>query len=246
LDQVGRIWLGANRHKFFVSAIAVPGRPFFGVVYMRVLIADDHPLIRKGLRQTIESVPEFRLVGEASNGAEALRSIETEKPDVAVIDVSMPGLTGFELAAELKKRKLDCAIIFLTMHKDKEFFNKAMDLGARGYILKDSALDELVHAIQAVGAGKPFVSAEMTAHLMQRVERLSLLKKHLPGLDDLTPTEKRILKLISEYKTSKEIAEVLHIDYRTVNNHRTNIATKLGLQGSHAVLKFAIENQGEL
>lgn len=211
-----------------------------------MLIADDHPLIRKGLRQVIEAETNFEVIGEAADGRQALGLIQQYQPQIAILDVSMPELGGFEVASELRQSKLNVAIIFLTMHKDKNLFNKALDLGAKGYLLKDSALDEIVDALNAVAQGRPFVSAPLSGYLVQRMDRIGLLAQHVPGLNDLTPTEKRILKLIANYKTSKEIAEELHIHYRTVDNHRTNISNKLGLQGSHALLKFAVEHQAEL
>ena len=212
----------------------------------RILIADDHALIRKGLRQSIEADTSFEVIGEAANGKEALALIVEHQPQIAILDVSMPEMNGFEVAAEIRKRKLDIAIIFLTMHKDKTFFNKAMDMGAKGYVLKDSALDEIVKAVNSVVRGQPYISSELSGYLLQRLDRVELLAKQTPELNDLTVTEKRVLKLIAEYKTSKEIAEELHIHYRTVDNHRTNIVGKLRLHGSHSLLKFAVEHQSEL
>jgi len=213
---------------------------------IRILIADDHALIRKGLRQIIEADTQYQVIGEAANGAQALELISHHKPDIAVLDVNMPERSGFEVVVELHKRKVETSIVFLTMHKDRTFFNKAMDLGAKGYLLKDSALEEIVNALNAVVRGKPFISPELSGYLLRRMDRIGLLAKQTPGLNDLTTTEKRVLKLIAAYKTSKEIAEELHIHYRTVDNHRTNIAAKLGLQGSHSLLKFAVEHQDEL
>jgi DNA-binding NarL/FixJ family response regulator len=212
----------------------------------RILIADDHPLIRKGLRQVIEAETNFEVIGEAADGQQALRLLIEAQPQIALLDVSMPGLGGFDVAREAQQRGLNVAVIFLTMHQDKELFNKALDLNAQGYVLKDSALEEIVAALNAVAQGRPFVSAPLAGHLVQRLERVSRLAQHVPGLNDLTPTERRVLKLIAQYKTSKEIAQELHIHYRTVDNHRTNISHKLGLQGSHALLKFAVEHQAEL
>jgi DNA-binding NarL/FixJ family response regulator len=213
---------------------------------IRILIADDHPLIRKGLRQVIEAETNFGVIGEAADGRQALSLIAQHQPQIAILDVSMPELGGFDVAREMQQRKLNVAIIFLTMHKDKNLFNKALDLSAKGYVLKDSALDEIVDALNSVAQGRPFVSAPLSGYLVQRMDRIGLLAQQVPGLNDLTPTEKRILKLIASYKTSKEIAEELHIHYRTVDNHRTNISNKLDLQGSHALLKFAVEHQAEL
>ncbi len=212
----------------------------------RILIADDHALIRKGLRQSIEADTSFEVIGEAANGKEALALITEHQPQIVILDVNMPEMNGFEVAEEIRKRKLDIAIIFLTMHKDKALFNKAMDMGAKGYVLKDSALDEIVKAVNSVVRGQPYISSELSGYLLQRLDRVGLLAKQMPELNDLTVTEKRILKLIAEYKTSKEIAKELHIHYRTVDNHRTNIVGKLGLHGSHSLLKFAVEHQSEL
>lgn len=198
------------------------------------------------MRQTIEAETSFEVIGEAADGKHALGLIAQHQPQIAILDVTMPELGGFEVAGEIRRLKLDVAIVFLTMHKDKNLFNKALDLGARGYVLKDGALDEIVDALNAVAQGRPFVSAALSGYLVQRMDRIGLLAQQVPGLNDLTPTEKRILKLIAQYKTSKEIAEELHIHYRTVDNHRTNISAKLGLQGSHALLKFAVEHQAEL
>jgi two-component system, NarL family, response regulator DegU len=209
-------------------------------------MADDHPLLRRGLRQTIESEAAFEVIGEAANGIEALRLIEHHQPQIAILAVSMPEMSGFDVALEIQKRKMDVSIIFLTMHKDKTMFNKGMGLGAKGYVLKDTALDEIVGAIKSVAKGHRCISAPLSSYVLQRMDRAELLAKQTPGLNDLTPTEKRILKLVAEYKTSKEIAEELHIHYRTVDNHRTNISNKLGLQGSHSLLKFAIEHQSEI
>lgn len=213
---------------------------------IRILIADDHPLIRKGLRQVIEAETNFEVIGEAADGRQALGLILQNQPRIAILDVTMPELGGFEVADELRQHRLATAVIFLTMHKDKTLFNKALNLGAKGYVLKDSALDEIVDALNAVANGQPFVSAALSGYLLRRMDRIGLLAQQVPGLNDLTPTEKRVLKLIAQYKTSKEIAEALHIHYRTVDNHRTNISNKLGLQGSHALLKFAVEHQAEL
>lgn len=194
----------------------------------------------------IEAETNFEVVGEAADGQQALDFLLRHQPQIAILDVTMPGLGGFEVVDKLRQHKLTVAVIFLTMHKDKTLFNKALDLGAKGYVLKDSALDEIVDALNAVAQGRPFVSASLSGYLVQRMDRIGLLAQQVPGLNDLTPTEKRVLKLIAQYKTSKEIAEELHIHYRTVDNHRTNISTKLGLQGSHALLKFAVEHQEEL
>ncbi len=211
-----------------------------------ILIADDHPIFRRGLRQVIEAETQYRVVAEAENGAAALEQVRLLKPDVAVLDVNMPQMSGFDVARELRNERKPVAIVFLTMYKDEDVFNAALDVGVKGYVLKDSAITDIVGCVRAVAAGQPYISPQLSAYLLNRSQRAASLEKAIPGLNNLTPTERRILKLIAEYKTSKEIAEELHIHYRTVDNHRTNISQKLGLQGSHALLKFAVEHKSQI
>ena len=165
------------------------------------------------------------------------------QPDVAILDVDMPNKDGFEVTRTIIERQLPVEVIFLTMHKDESLFNAALNLGVKGYVLKDSALADIVNSIKAVGAGENFISPGLSTFLVKRSRRSGLLTEQIPTVNDLTPTERRILKLIGEYKTSKEIAEQLFISIRTVEHHRGNIATKLQLHGSHALIKFALENK---
>ena len=213
---------------------------------IRIIIADDHPIFRRGLRAVIEGDSALKVIDEADDGNSALEKIASLKPDVVVLDVNMPDLTGFEVVRRAQQQRLQTEIIFLTMHKDEEMFNTAMDLGVKGYVLKDSAVTEVVGAIKAVAAGKPFISPMLSEFLLNRGTRASALSEKTPSLKDLTPTEIRILKMVAEYKTSKEIADVLCIHSRTVDNHRTNICQKLDLRGSHSLLKFALEHKSEL
>ena len=211
-----------------------------------ILIADDHPIFRKGLLQVIEIEPDLAIVGEAADGQTALEQIKTLKPDVAVLDIDMPKKNGFVLAQEIGDCKLPVKIVFLTMYKEENAFNRALDLGVKGYLLKDSAVTDIVAGIRAVANGQHFISPAISSYLINRHTRAGRLEDEKPGLKDLTPTERRILKLIADNKTSKEIAAELFISARTVDNHRTNIATKLELHGSHALLKFAFDHKSEL
>lgn len=211
-----------------------------------LLIADDHPLLRAGLRQVIATDPRLQIIAEAADGATALELLTTHQPDVAVLDIEMPNLTGFALLRELRAQRLTTAVVFLTMYHEEEMFNEALDLGALGYVLKDSATTDITAAIRAVAAGQPFISPAISAYLFNRATRSTTLTQQLPGLNDLTPTERRVLKLIAENKTSKEIAAELFISYRTVENHRANICQKLDLKGSHSLLKFAFDHKSEL
>jgi DNA-binding NarL/FixJ family response regulator len=211
-----------------------------------ILIADDHPIVRKGLKDMIESDRNLKVVGEADDGQAALARILELRPQVAVVDIDMPRMNGFELVGELKKGRIPVEIIFLTMHSKEDLLNEALSLGVKGYVLKDSAVNEIVAGIRAVAAGRHYVSPSLSSYLVSRSARAESLTQKMPSIIDLTPTERRILKLIAEYKTSKEIADELCIHYRTVENHRTNICAKLDLHGTHALMKFALQHQSEL
>lgn len=212
---------------------------------IKVVIADDHPIFRKGLRQVIEESG-ITVVAEADDGEQALTAIREHQPQAAVLDVDMPKLDGFALARRIREEKLAVEIIFLTMHRDEDIFNSALDLDVRAYVVKDSAVTDIVNSIRAVLAGRHFISPSVTSHLVARSTRASVLRQTKPGLEVLTPTERRILKLIAENKTSKEIAAELFVSYRTIETHRANITAKLDLHGSHALLKFALEHKSAL
>jgi len=208
-----------------------------------VLIVDDHPLFRNGLRQVIADDPRFELAGETGDGTVALNLIREKKPDVAVLDVNLPGLSGLEIAQQLQGKRIPTRLIILTMHKEEEIFNQALNLGVGGFILKENAVDEIVKAIITVAGGGHYLSASVSSYLVRRRNREELLAAKKPGLEDLTKAERRILKLIAGKKTSREIGAVLFISTRTVEAHRANIITKLELQGSHSLLQFALENR---
>lgn len=211
-----------------------------------IVIADDHPVFRQGLRQVIEMEQGLKVLGEAGDGAAALRMIQELKPDVAVLDINMPNLKGFEVAREIQQQGLKVGIIFLTMYDDERMFNEALNVGALGYLLKDSAISDIAGGVRAVAAGQHFISPAISRYLINRSSRSAMLSQKTPRLTDLTPTELRVLKLIAENKTSKEIAAQLFISYRTVENHRTNICQKLGIHGSNSLMKFALEHKFDL
>jgi DNA-binding NarL/FixJ family response regulator len=211
-----------------------------------LVIADDHPIFRKGLKEAIESHEGFSVVAEAENGEIALKRIREFKPKITILDIEMPLMDGFGVAKSIREDHLPVDIIFLTMYNDEDMFNAAMDIGAKGYLLKENAAQDVLECIQIVASGKYFLSPLISLHLINRNDRAkSLLQKH-PSLIFVTPTEKKVLRLIAESKTSKEIASELFISYKTVENHRTNIAKKLSLHGNHQLLKFAIENKSFL
>lgn len=211
--------------------------------HLRVLIADDHPLFRKALRQIIESDSRFEVVHEMENGEEVLSLLDEELPDIVVLDVDMPKLSGIEVARAIQKKDLLVDVIFITMYKDEYMFNKAMDLGVRGYILKESAVSDITDGIKTVAEGKYYISQSISEYLVRRSGRSTTLPAHQRGIVDLTPTERRVLKLIAENKTSKEIAGEMTISPKTVERHRENISNKLNLHGAHTLLKFALENK---
>jgi DNA-binding NarL/FixJ family response regulator len=211
-----------------------------------LIIADDHPIFRQGLRQLFDSVSGMSVVCEAADGQAALTEIERQKPDVAVLDVDMPEMDGLEVARAVLAKNLPVKLILLTMYKDEEIFNEALDIGVKAYVLKDSAVTDLIAAVRAVVAGKHFISPDLSSLLVNRSTRAGALARSKPGLKDLTPTERRILPLIANNKTSREIADELFISVRTVENHRANICQKLELHGAHALLKFALEHKSEL
>lgn len=211
---------------------------------IHVLIADDHPVVRQGLRQAIEADSRLTIVAEASDGRSALEHIETLRPRVAVLDIDMPGLDGFAVAREVRSRKLPSEIVFLTVHLDESFFDEAMRVGAKGYVVKDAAVTDIVSAILAVARGQHYTSPALTSYLVTRRKAAAVVPP--AGLQTLTAAERQVLGLIAEYKTSRQIGEALHVSHRTVQTHRTNICAKLQLHGSHALMKFALDHKAEL
>ena len=213
---------------------------------IRIVIADDHPVFRRGLCMVIASDPALKVVGEAENGDEAVARINELRPDVALLDIDMPGQNGFDVARQLQSLRIQPAIIFLTMHEDEALFNSAFDLGAQGYLLKDSAVSDIVAGIKTVTSGRHFISPSLSTFLVSRARRATTLAEHKPSILDLTPTERRVLKLIAENNLTSEIAAKLGISLRTVENHRAHICQKLDLRGSNALLKFALTHKSEL
>ncbi len=211
-----------------------------------ILIADDHPIVRQGLRQTIEEDRRLRVVAEANNGEKAVEAISTHSPRVSILDIDMPVMNGFEAARAIRQKGLSTEIIFLTMHRDEDIFNEAIDLGAKGFVLKDSALTDIIECIKTVAAEQHYTSHALTSFLINRSRRAIGLAETQPSIGDLTPTERRVVRLIAEDLTTKEIGEQLFISPRTVEKHRENICQKLGLQGSHSLLKFALSHRSEL
>ena len=213
---------------------------------IKIFIADDHRIFRNALRQIIEKEPQFRVVDEAEDGETAWLKLPASGAEVALLDVNMPGRDGFEIVRAIREQQLKVAVIFLTMHKDERFLNQAFDLGVKGYVLKDSALTEIVQCIRAVASGQEYVSPQLTGFLLNRSRRAAALAAQKPQLAALTPIERRVMKLVAAYKTNKEIANELRLSIRTIEHHLAQISDKLELEGHHALLKFALEHQSEL
>ena len=213
---------------------------------LRIVIADDHPIFRRGLCDVIETDPTLDLVGQAADGEEAIELIGRVSPDIAILDVHMPKLTGLQAARKVRDSGGTVKLVMLTMYEDESLLNEALDLGINAYVLKENAAEDLIQAIRAVAAGKIFITASMTGALLRRRSESEQLHRERPGLQRLTPTEKRILGLIADDRTSKEIADLLGCAVRTVETHRQNMSQKLSLSGSHSLLKFAYENRSWL
>lgn len=211
-----------------------------------VLIADDHPIFRKGLRDVLKDDPAIRLVAEAADGTAALAQIRQLKPQVAVLDLDMPEINGLQIAKKIFELKLPVALVILTMYKEERIFNEAINAGVLGYVLKENAASDLLNCVHAVATGKPFISPSLSSFLLNRNTRRQNFLEEKPELQKLTPAERRILKLIAEDLTSKEIGEQLDISFHTVENHRAKICEKLDLHGSHSLLKFAFDNKSRL
>jgi DNA-binding NarL/FixJ family response regulator len=206
----------------------------------RIVIADDHPVFRFGLRQIIEAEPGFDVVGEADHGEAARDLIQKARPAIAILDVAMPKLDGLALARFLQKEEAPVKIILVTMYREEKLFKKALEAGVKGYVLKDSAASDIISCIKAVDAGQNYTSPELTTYLVSRVRQGDAVREARSGVETLTATELRVLALLAEYKTSKEIAQELFVSPRTVETHRNNICQKLGIHGSHALMKFAL------
>src|SRR3990172_182616 len=182
---------------------------------IKIIIADDHPVFRSGLKQIIESDDNLKVLAEAEDGQRAYELLLHYKPNVLVLDIDMPKKTGLEVLKEIKKNKINVRTILLTMYKEEDIFDEAMNLGVDGYILKESAISDIIECINAVFNNKHYISPLISDYILNRNRRKNQLKSKFPAIDVLTTAERKILKLVAENKTSKEIADELFISYRT-------------------------------
>jgi len=207
---------------------------------IRILLADDHTVVRRGLRLLLERQPEFSVVAEASDGKQAVEASEASKPDVVVVDIAMPHLNGIEAAQRILSVSPNSSIVVLSMHADESYVLRALKAGAKGYLLKDSAEGDLIEAIKAVTRGKTFFSSEITKMLAEDYVR----EIRARGMDDsyelLTPREREILQLLAEGKSNKDIATILNLSLYTVETHRRNLQDKLNLHSFAELILYAV------
>jgi DNA-binding NarL/FixJ family response regulator len=201
----------------------------------RVVIADDHGIVRSGLRMLLERQPDVEVVGEASDGAEARDLVIRARPDLAILDVKMPKLTGLQATREIKEQAPEVAVLILSMYDDERYLFEALKAGASGYVLKAQADADLVAAVRAVRNGEPFLTPAAQQALIKDV-----LGEGAARSDDLTPREEEVVKLVAEAHTNKEIAEILHLSEKTVENHRSNAMRKLGMRDRVELVRYAI------
>ncbi|MGI8631928.1 MAG: response regulator [Solirubrobacterales bacterium] len=205
---------------------------------MRILIADDHGIVRSGLRAVLEREPNLEVIAEADNGVDARDIALRERPDLAILDVKMPQLTGLQATRAIKEQAPEIAVLILSMHDDERYLFEALKAGASGYVLKRQAHDDLLAAIEAVKRGEPFLTPD--------AQRL-LIREHLargsePSAEALTPRETEVVKLVAEANTNKQIAELLHLSEKTVENHRANAMRKLGMRDRVELVRYAIRS----
>jgi DNA-binding NarL/FixJ family response regulator len=206
----------------------------------KVLIADDHPIIRRGLRELLDSEPDFRVVADAGDGAEAVQRALEDDVDLAVLDVAMPRLTGLQAAEQLSARRPALRLVILSMHENEQFFFEALRAGASGYVLKTAADRDLVQACRAAMRGETFLYAGAMSTLVRDYVTRLTRGEDLDTVDPLTARELEVVKLVAEGRTSDEIAELLVISRKTVDRHRANILEKLGMRDRVDVTRYAI------
>jgi DNA-binding NarL/FixJ family response regulator len=207
---------------------------------IRILLADDHTVVRKGLRLLLESEPDFQVVGDAADGRETVALAEKHSPDVVVMDVAMPSLNGIEAARQIGAKLPHTALVFLSMHSDEGYVLKALKAGARAYLLKDSAESDLIAAVRAVKEGKAFFSPAISRMLVEDYVRQMRERAVEDSYDLLTTREREILQLLAEGRSNKEVATMLNLSLYTVETHRGNIFQKLNLHSGAELILYAI------
>lgn len=210
---------------------------------VRILIADDHGVVRKGLRLQLEQQPDFEVVGEASDGREAVGMAEELAPDVVIMDIAMPNLNGIQATTQIVKKNPQVGVIILSMHSDETYLTRTLTAGAKGYLLKDNADVDLHRAVQVVAQGKPFFSPAIADTLLEDYMRQLQQRGLQDSYDLLTEREKEILQLLAEGRSNKEVASTLDLSPNTVETHRTRIMQKLDLHSSADIVLYAVRKK---
>ncbi|MFH1058808.1 MAG: response regulator transcription factor [Pseudomonadota bacterium] len=208
---------------------------------IRVLIADDHAVVRSGLRQLMGDQPDFEVIGEAADGREALEKAKTLKPDVIVLDIGMPGVSGLEAAAMIKESTPDCRIVILSMHGKETFVRQVLAAGALGYVLKASPVEDVLAAVRAAARGEYFLSSKIEAEVVGAYLESRREAPSVRGYDLLSEREQQIFRLVAEGNSTNQIAEMLCVSPKTVEKHRTNIMKKLALKDRLDMVKYAVK-----
>jgi two-component system response regulator NreC len=212
-------------------------------VSIRILLADDHGVVRKGLRFLLEQQPDVEIVAEAADGREAVRIAEETSPDVVIMDIAMPLLNGIDATAQIVKRKPEVGVVILSMHSDEDYLLSALNAGAKGYLLKDSAEVDLVRAIHAVHRGTPFFSPEIAKTMLEDYMRFLQQRNLQDSYDLLTDREKEVLQLLAEGKSNKEVAGILDVSVYTIDTHRTHLMQKLNLHNTAEIVLYAVRKK---
>jgi two-component system, NarL family, response regulator DegU len=207
-----------------------------------VLIADDHAMMRQGLKQILELENDITVIAQASNGSEAVKLVREKKPDIVLMDINMPGTNGLQAIKELQFEKNSSKIIVLTIHEDREYLFKTIQMGAEGYVLKDAEPAVLIEAIRKVYSGQSYIQSNMTKELVKEFNRVTLHEKDKNELNNLTAREIEVLELIAEGMINKEIAKQLYISEKTVKNHVSNIFKKLNVSDRTQAAIYAFKH----
>jgi two-component system, NarL family, response regulator NreC len=210
---------------------------------IRILLADDHGIVRKGLRLFLEQHSGMEVVGEAADGREAVRLAQECHPDIVIMDISMPSMNGIEATAQIVKNQPQIGVIMLSMHSDEGYLVRTLTAGAKGYLLKDSAETDMIRAIQAVVKGRPFFSPAIAQTLLEDFVRQLQQRGLQDSYDLLTDREKEIIQLLAEGKSNKEVASLLNVSVYTVETHRTNLMQKLNLHNTAEIVLYAVRKK---